>query len=93
MRSLRQRLTTTRLTASKEGEAVGLVLAAANAKVAALEASLSETQRGLDACAAEQQKQLRRVAEVDAHASKLVTHAESLMEELAVAKAGHFLGT
>ena len=73
--SLRRRLT-------KETEAAS----AANAKVAALEASLAETKRAHDACAVEQQKLARRVDESDTHASKLVAHAESLMNDLAAVK-------
>ena len=67
---------------TKETEAAS----AASARVAALEASLAETKRAHDACAVEQQKLARRVDESDTHASKLVAHAESLMNDLAAVK-------
>lgn len=60
---------------AKETEA----LAAANARAAELETSLSEAKK-------EQHKLIRRVDEADTHASKLVTHAETLMNDLAAVK-------
>lgn len=65
---------------------------AANARVAALETSLAETKRELEACAEVQQKLARRVDEADTHASKLVAHAENLMNDLATVKARRTLG-
>lgn len=73
--ALRRRLT-------KEMEAT----VAAHAKVAALEGRLAEAKRGMDACAAEQQKLARRMDESDTHATKLVAHAENLMNDLATVK-------
>lgn len=79
--SLRHRLT-------KEKEAAS----AANARVAALETSLAETKKELEACAEAQQKLRRRVDETDTHASKLVAHAKNLMNDLANAQARRTLG-
>ena len=60
---------------AKETEA----LAAANARAAELEASLSEAKK-------EQQKLIRRVDEADTHAAKLIAHSETLMNDLAAVK-------